>query len=232
MRLFKEIKDSVLHLVFPHICAGCGSEQLGESNTLCMRCMNELPETCFEMHPGNPVEKKFWGRLPLFAASAQFYFTRESLIQQLIHQLKYTGNKEIGLQLGQLMGQSLEHCGRFRPDALLPLPLFPARERKRGYNQSELLCQGIAEFINVPILKDAVARPHKTETQTRKGRIERWTNIDGKFILHDPASLEGKHILLVDDVITTGATIESCGTEIMKARDVRLSVACLCLAAR
>lgn len=232
MNLLHEIKDSFLHLLFPHVCEGCGSDTLNSTNNLCLRCMAALPETHFEWHANNPVEKKFWGRLPLKAATAQYYFTSESLVQRLIHQVKYMGNRELGLQLGRLMGNSLMQSHRFHVDALVPLPLFPARERRRGYNQSELLCRGMAESLQIPVLTNTIARPQRTETQTRKGRIERWKNIEGKFVLTDSASISGKNILLVDDVITTGATIESCGTELLKAENVQLHVACLCLATR
>jgi ComF family protein len=232
MNVLYEIKDSFLHLLFPHICAGCDSDGLDKENILCLRCMEALPETHFEQHQSNPVEKKFWGRLPLKGATAQYYFTRESLVQQLIHEFKYKGNRELGLQLGRMMGDSLNRSLRFGVDVLVPLPLFPARERKRGFNQSEVLCQGIAQELEIPVLKDVVSRPQHTETQTRKGRIERWKNIEGKFVLNDPFSIAGKHLLLVDDVITTGATIESCGAELLKVGDVQLSVACLCFATR
>jgi ComF family protein len=232
MSLLHEIKDSFLHLLFPHVCAGCGSDRLNKENMLCIRCMEALPETHFEQHQNNPVEKKFWGRLPLRAATAQYYFTRESLVQQLIHEFKYKGNRELGMQLGRMMGNSLNRSYRFRPEALIALPLFPARERKRGFNQSELLCQGIAQELGIPVLKNVIARPQHTETQTRKGRIERWKNIEGKFVLKDPFSIAGKHLLLIDDVITTGATMESCGAELLKAENVQLSAACLCFAAR
>jgi ComF family protein len=228
----KEIRESFFHLLFPHVCTGCGSDTLGSKNILCLRCASGLPETNFELYNDNPIEKKFWGRLPLIAATAQYFFSRESLIQHLVHQLKYKGNKEIGLHLGRLMGASLLHSSRFIADALVPLPLFEERERKRGYNQSLVLCEGMAEQLNIPVLKNSIARPQHTETQTRKGRIERWKNIDGKFVITDPASVEGKHLLLVDDVITTGATLESCGSELLKANDVRLSIACLCYATK
>jgi ComF family protein len=230
MPLLQEIKDSFLHLLFPHTCAGCGSDILDKKSMLCARCMEALPETHFELHTGNPVEKKFWGRLPVKAATAQYYFTRESLVQQLVHHFKYQGNKELGLQLGQLMGDALKRSGRFRPDALIPLPLFPVKERKRGFNQSDLLCQGIAGCLHIPVLKHVVTRPQHTETQTRKGRIERWKNMEGKFVLADPAAIAGRHVLLVDDVITTGATLESCGTALLEAENTEVSVACLCYA--
>jgi ComF family protein len=228
----KEIKDSLLHLLFPHICSGCGSNNLSEESFLCMRCIDAMPETNFEMHNNNPVEKIFWGRLPLAGATAQFYFTKESLMQHLMHQFKYKANKELGLQLGRIMGEQIKNSGRFNVDALVPLPLFPAKEKRRGYNQATILCQGIAEAMNIPILDKAVIRPQHTETQTKKGRIERWKNMEGKFILSNHDALKNKHLLLVDDVVTTGATFEACGNELLKAKNVRLSLACLCVASR
>ena len=228
---FKEIKESLLHLIFPHVCAGCGSDILSEQNVLCMRCMIAMPETNFELHPNNPVEKNFWGRLPLEAATAQFYFTKESLMQHLMHQFKYKGNKELGLQLGRLMGNALRSANRFSEiDVLIPLPLFPSKEKKRGYNQATVLCDGMAEILNIPVLNNVITRPQHTETQTKKGRIERWRNIEGKFQLIDPLKIQNKHVLLVDDVVTTGATLEACGNELLKAENVKLSIATLCKA--
>ena len=228
----KEIKDSFLHFIFPKICSGCGSDLVSEETVLCMHCMADLPETNFEKHPGNPVEKLFRGRLQLINASAQYYFTKESLMQRLMHLFKYKSNKELGIQLGRMMGDSLKQSGRFQVDALIPLPLFPAKEKRRGYNQAALLCEGISESIAVPVLYDVVTRPQHTESQTKKGRIERWKNIEGKFELTNPASIFNKHLLLIDDVITTGATLEACGTELLKVEDVRLSIASLCIATR
>ncbi len=228
----KEIKDSFLHLLFPHICTGCGSDILNEESVLCMRCMDAMPETNFELYANNPVEKTFWGRLPLIAATAQFYFTKESLMQHLMHQFKYKRNKELGLQLGRIMGEKIKASARFKADALIPLPLFPAKEKRRGYNQATVLCEGMAETMNIPVLDKVIIRPQHTETQTKKGRIERWKNMEGKFILPDTGSIHNKHLLLVDDVITTGATLEACGNELLKAEGVQLSVATLCVSSR
>jgi ComF family protein len=228
----KEISGAFLHLLFPHVCVGCGTDIVSEKSTLCMRCIAALPETSFELHPHNPVERTFWGRLPLTNAAAQFYFTKESLMQHLMHQLKYKGNKELGRQLGRIMGEQLKKSGRFTVDALIPLPLFPVKERKRGYNQATILCEGMAEILQVPILDKAIIRPQHTETQTKKGRIERWKNMEGKFVLTNAAAIQNKHLLLVDDVITTGATLEACGTELLKGENVQLSLASLCVAMR
>ena len=228
----KEIKDAVLHLLFPHVCAGCGSDILNEESVLCMRCVDAMPETNFELHPSNPVEKLFWGRILLTGATAQFYFTKESLMQHLMHQFKYKGNKELGLQWGRMMGEQIKKSGRFEVDALVPLPLFPAKEKRRGYNQATILCNGMAESMGIPVLDNIIIRPQHTETQTKKGRIERWKNMEGKFVLTKPEAIRNKHILLVDDVVTTGATLEACGDELLKAENIKLSLATLCVASR
>jgi ComF family protein len=230
MITLKEIKDSFLHLLFPHVCAGCGSDLLNEESLICIRCIADLPETNFQAHINNPVEKIFWGRLPLVSAAAGYYFKKESLMQQLIHQFKYKGNKDLGLQLGRMLGKYLAQSDRFNADALVPLPLFPVKERKRGYNQATVLCEGMAEIMKIPVLKNAVIRPQHTETQTKKGRVERWKNMEGKFVLQNTTVISNKHLLLVDDVITTGATLEACGMELLKGENVRLSVAALCIA--
>ena len=229
----KEIKDSFLSLIFPLVCDGCGSDIINKESRLCIRCLTALPETNFQMHAGNPVEKIFWGRLSLVSAMAQYYFTKESLMQHLMHQLKYKGNKELGLQLGRLMGIALKETNRFNNiDALIPLPLFPSKEKKRGYNQATVLCEGIAEIISLPVLNNVVIRPQHTDTQTKKGRIERWKNIEGKFELINSDMIKNKHLLLIDDVVTTGATLEACGHELLSTENTRLSIVTLCIASR
>jgi ComF family protein len=131
------------------------------------------------------------------------------------------------------MGNALKSSNRFNDiNALIPLPLFPSKEKKRGYNQAKVLCDGIAEILSLPVLSNVIIRPQHTETQTKKGRIERWKNIEGKFKLIDPASIQNKHLLLIDDVVTTGATLEACGNELLLAENVKLSVATLCKANR
>ena len=229
---FTEIKDSILHVLFPHVCCGCGNDIINKESVLCMRCVEAMPETNFEIHANNPVEKKFWGRLTCKHATAQYYFTRESMIQRLMHQFKYKGNRELGIQLGKMMGERLKNSTRFAIDALIPLPLFPAKEKKRGYNQATVLCEGMAETLQVPVWKDVVIRSQHTDTQTKKGRIERWQNMEGKFELVNPDIINNKHIMLVDDVITTGATLEACGTELLKGKNITLSIGALCYAER
>jgi ComF family protein len=229
MNVLKDIKEAILHLTFPHVCEGCGSDVLEVEHFLCLRCLSSLPQTKFHLHANNPIEKIFWGRVPLTYATAQYYFTKESLMQRLMHSFKYKNNKELGLYLGRLMGQALSESDRFTDvDVLLPLPLFKSKERKRGYNQATVLCEGIADVLKKPLLIDVVVRTEHTETQTKKNRIERWQNMEGRFELVNIKAIEGKHVLLVDDVVTTGATLEACSRELLLAEDIKLSIATLC----
>ncbi len=175
----------------------------------------------------------FWGRIAIAAGTSEFYFSKRSIVQNLIHELKYKGNRKAGIYLGNLMGNGLLKSNRFLDvDLLVPLPLFAKKEFKRGYNQAMVLCEGIAEVMNLSILNKNVIRIVHTETQTKKGRTERWENVEKSFTVKDPAALAGKHILLIDDVITTGATMEACGAEILKANNTRLSIATLAFATR
>jgi ComF family protein len=185
------------------------------------------------MHAGNPVEKIFWGRLALTAAMSEFYFTKGTLIQTLIHEFKYKGNIDAGMYLGAKMGNSLLSNNRFaKIDALIPLPLFADKEFKRGYNQATIICNGISETTNIPVLKNNVVRKRFTETQTKKQRTERWENVATSFEIKNPKELKNKYVLLVDDVVTTGATLEACGAEILKVEGTRLSIATLAYASK
>jgi ComF family protein len=223
--MLKNALHPLLHLFIPHHCAGCGSDIMSREQVLCMHCINRLPVTGFHNHADNPVEKTFWGRMPVADAASYLYFSKDSLLQHIVHELKYKGNKELGLFMGRKMGEVLLQTHRFTGiSALVPLPLFAARERKRGYNQALILCIGMAEVLSLPVLGDVICRHTSSETQTNKNRINRWLNMQGKFELKQPEAIAGKHILLVDDVITTGATLEACGQELLTAPDSRLSI--------
>lgn len=216
------------HLFFPQLCAGCGTDVIDTHAPLCIRCIDALPVTNFHLHSANQVEKIFWGRIPVTHASSLCYFNSGSLIQSLLHQLKYKGNKELGYFLGRLMGETLQQSNRFQNiDALIPLPLYKSREKKRGYNQAAVLCEGMSEVMKLPVLTGSVLRKAATATQTQKSRQQRWENIEGKFEISNPSKLKGRHLLLVDDVITTGATLEACGQELLKIEDLKLSIVSL-----
>jgi ComF family protein len=215
----------LLHLFLPHHCVGCGSDILSNEQILCLHCIDEMPLTGFHLHGSNPVEKIFMGRVPVVQAASYLYFSKDSLLQRIVHQLKYKGHEELGLFMGRKMGETLLQTTRFNDiDVLVPIPLFTARERKRGYNQALILCEGMAEVLKLPVLPAAISRRQSSETQTHKNRIERWQNMQDKFELQQGGPLIDKHILLVDDVITTGATLEACGRELLTASGTRLSI--------
>jgi ComF family protein len=205
-------------LFFPHLCAGCGNNNIGSDEAICHHCLAHFPVTNFASQPHNPVEKLFWGQLKVTAASSAFYFNRSSGIQHALHELKYKNNKKTGHILGSLLGYSLLEGNRFSNiNAIVPLPLYPDKERQRGYNQATIIAEGIQEILNIPLITDAVSRNRHTPSQTRKNRIERWENVDGVFTLKKSTALQGKKILLTDDVVTTGASLEACGEILWQA---------------
>jgi ComF family protein len=187
-----------------------------------------MPLTGFEFFPANPIEKIFWGRAEIQAAAAHLYFTGGSAVQHSLHLLKYKGRKEIGIYFGQQIGKRLNQSKRFIGcEIIIPLPLFAGREKKRGYNQAALIAEGISQQLEIPVLRDAVFRTKKTETQTHKSRIQRWKNMESTFNIRNPEKIYGKHVLLVDDVVTTGASLEACAQVLLTTPGLRLSIACL-----
>ena len=228
MNAVHTVINSLTHLFFPQVCAGCGNDYINSQQLLCLQCMEQLPLTNYQLYPNNPVEKIFYGRCDIVYASSHYYFTKNSILQHLLHQFKYKGKQHIGLYFGQIMGRALKQSDRFHDiDAVVPLPLFATKEKKRGYNQAKVLCDGISSVMNIPVLKNAVNRVMATDTQTRKNRIERWENISGKFEVESKELLVDKHVLLVDDVVTTGATLDACANELLKVEGLLVSIATL-----
>ena len=190
-----------------------------------------MPTTSYQHLEGNEVEKMFWGRVQVEAAFAGYYFTKGSKLQTILHELKYRRNKNIGMYAGELLGKMMIGAPRYNNiDVLIPLPLHPKKEFKRGYNQAEILCRGINTVLKKKVATGVVERKRSTETQTKKHRGERWINVDGSFAVKNSAALEGKHILLVDDVITTGATLEACIQAILSVAGTKVSVATVAVA--
>ena len=164
-----------VQLFYPHLCLGCADENLSANAIVCPFCFTTLPRTNFADIPDNPTAKIFYGRLPIKHAYSEFYFEKDSIIQHLLHQLKYKSNTQIGIFLGEMMGNSINNSTLYKNiDALIPLPLFSDKERKRGFNQAKVICDGISNTTNIPILNNSIIRKRFTETQTRKHRTERW----------------------------------------------------------
>lgn len=224
----KNYLEDFLHLFFPHNCVGCGTDILNNDDLLCAYCLTQLPETGFLAMPANPVEKIFYGRLPVQHAGSAFYFNKDSLLQHLIIQFKYKNNREAGIYLGKILGRAIRDAVRFDDtDVIVPLPLNEKKLFKRGYNQASMLAKGIAEVWQKPIIENAVERIQFTETQTHKNRITRWQTMEGVFKVTDESVLKNKHVLLLDDIITTGATLESCGAAILKTESTKISICTL-----
>ena len=231
--MFKSYFTDFLSLIFPVLCQACGASLHNTETPICTNCLFNLPRTWYHMLPQaqNPVAKTFWGRVPLRNASAYYRFTKSGKVQHLLHALKYNGRQDVGHTIGRFYGADLAADKNYQSiDAIVPLPLHPARQRKRGYNQAQAFADGLATQLRVSVLPHACARAKHTTTQTDKGRYDRWTNTQGIFEVKNPQALTGKHILLVDDVITTGATIEACAQAILQVPNTTLSVAAIAYA--
>lgn len=218
--------SDLVNLVYPQVCAACGTRLQEQEQTLCIGCEHTLPITSYHIEPDNPVAKHFWGRVPLKNASALYLYNKGERVQQLIHRLKYKGWKEIGVKVGQIYGRLLAKTETYRDISLiLPVPLHPDKKIQRGYNQSDCFAQGLSETMKIPWSDSILVRKLNTATQTKKAKFARWENVSAVFAVEQPHRIQNKHILLVDDVITTGATIEACAQILLQHEGVTLSAA-------
>ena len=192
-----------------------------------------LPRASIHQLRENKLERLFWGRADVAMATAFLRMSRKGLTHRLVHELKYEGNKEIGQLLGTLFGQELKKIDEWKSvDLIIPVPLHPKKEQLRGYNQSYEIASGVSESMDVPTTKTALTRKHYTDSQTKKSRVERWQNVSEIFDINENELNTSNHILLVDDVITTGATIESCVLALTNNKKIRVSVAALAMPVR
>lgn len=218
-------------LFFPRYCVVCGERLTKTEECLCFKCLSRLPRTSLQLRRDNEMEKNFWGRFQLDHAAAFLYYSKGGDVRKLIYELKYYGNRQVGFMLGKCMAAEMESSGFFKGvDVLVPVPLHPQKLRKRGYNQSEMLAKGIASVVGIPVVTDCLQRIHPTETQTHKSQYERWMNVNNVFACKDLQYMEGKHILLVDDVMTTGATIVACADALKEVCNLHISVLTLAMA--
>ncbi|MBL0328160.1 MAG: ComF family protein [Bacteroidetes bacterium] len=223
--------NDFISLIFPQVCASCGNSLYKNEQTLCTYCVYHLPKTNFHLNNDNPVAKIFWGRVDIQSAAAFYGFNKGGRVQHIIHQLKYKGRKEVGFAVGKLYGYELKMCDSFKTvDTIIPVPLHSKKIKKRGYNQSEAFAEGLSVSMGVPANVKTLFRAYESETQTKKSRFSRWQNVESIFQLKDIKSLEGKHVLLVDDVVTTGATLEACAQTLQQIPGIKISVATIAYA--
>ncbi|MEN6618446.1 MAG: ComF family protein [Rikenellaceae bacterium] len=217
-----------LDLLFPRVCPVCGRLLLRREKYLCLSCLSDLPFSFFWSWPNNPAEVCFWGRLNIIRASSLLIYREESPYKKIIHSFKYYGNRGLGKFLGEMFARRLLESGLYTDiDLIIPVPLHPLKKWKRGYNQASVLAKSIGRLLDKPVDESTLLRRKFTSTQTRKDAFHRWENVMDAFYLKNNSLIKGKHILLVDDVLTTGATLEACGQHILKQEGCMLSIVTL-----
>lgn len=227
MPMFREI----VSLFYPSLCAACSEPLLRNERIICASCFMDLPYTDYYREKNNPVERLFWGRSQVHFATSLCHFRKAGRVQKLLHQLKYKGNTRVGELLGVELGKQIASSPHFgKIDLVLPVPLHPKKERIRGYNQSLFIAEGISCMIDAPVQPDLLLRERNNATQTRRSRYDRYRNVETIFRLREPEAVYSKHILIVDDVVTTGATLEACCNIINKDDKAKVSVATLAVA--
>ncbi len=226
--IWHDLSSLILDTLFPRLCSGCSEPLQRKEFCLCLSCFVKLPRTGFVCGTDNPVERLFQGRIQLESATSFLLFRKAGLSQRLMHRLKYKGDEALGLELGRHFGRYLKNMvGCDLPEALTCVPLHKEKKQKRGFNQSAAIAKGMSEILEIPLLEDLLTRPEHSETQTRKKRYERWENMQSGFVAGDIGEL--KHVGLVDDVITTGATLEACASVLKRQVDLKISVFALCI---
>ena len=222
MQFFKD----VFNLFFPRTCACCDEQLVRNEEVICLKCRFDLPLTNFTNENKNAVEQIFYGRVKIEFATSLFFFRNKGKSQKLISQLKYNRNQEIGYVLGKWLGNELKESKRYSGvDYIIPVPLHPKKLKKRGYNQLTYFGKGLSEILETPFLENILIKKSDTATQTIKQRLERWKNVSEIFYLTNKNIFENKHILIIDDVITTGATLEACILALSKTNNIKFSIA-------
>jgi ComF family protein len=222
-----EICRDFVSMIFPDYCLGCEDALVKGENLLCTRCQLELPATNHHIDVSNPLKMRLATRMQIEHAMAMFKFSKSGKVQALLHALKYRNQPELGVMLGSMYGQKLQGVPGLVFDMIIPVPLHPVRRRKRGYNQSAMFAKGLSEKLLIPFSDSLMSRGVMTATQTKKSKLSRWQNVSDVFHLAGEDQIKEKRILLVDDVVTTGATLESCAVPLLNAHCASLSIACI-----
>lgn len=220
-----------IDIIYPNACLGCEEPLVSNEDLICIKCLHELPKTEFPHDMDNPVLRIFSGRCFLEKATSFLRFVKGGTVQSLMHHFKYKGRKEVGAKMTDIALSELRQTSFFKDiDLILPVPLHPAKLRTRGYNQSEIIAKTISEHTHIDYKSNILLRKYFNETQTRKSRFARWLNVKTVFAVDHPETLEGKHILLVDDVVTTGSTVEACVVKLEHIPGVKISLFTLAIA--
>lgn len=221
---------NLLNLFFPKVCLGCSGYLSDLERYVCTTCRNDLPKTNYHFTNNEAVKNVLYGRVNLQQATAFFHFSKKGIVQQLMHNLKYRGQQDVGVFIGQWLGEELKNLKAYKTiDVVVPVPLHKSKLRKRGYNQVDKFGQEIANALGVEFNTKVLLKTTATKTQVFKDRLKRSSNNEIVFSIQDIKSLKGKHILLVDDIITTGATIEACAKALLTIEDVKISVATMAI---
>ena len=232
MKFLDELKlfpKAFLHLWFPHICLHCGVDDIDDSMVLCDSCINKLPYCDFDSMEYNPIEKIFWGRVHLLHADSLLFFTKESIVQLIISELKYKHNKKAGWMLGILIGKQLLSQAKYASiDYIIPIPITRQKKLTRGYNQSEIIFEGIHKIFSKPILTNILFRTRQGDTQTKKDRVDRNFQEAIVFSIQESHIIQSKNILIIDDVVTTGATLEAACICLQSAQPSSISLFTAC----
>jgi ComF family protein len=227
----REIIKDFISLIYPSYCLACSQSLVKGEEIICSGCLLDMPKTNFHKHDENPLLERLSLRMPLQHAFAYYHFKKGSKVQELLHSFKYHHHPEIGVKLGKVMGLELVKEGFEHVfDIIVPVPLHESRKRVRGYNQSEEFAKGLSETLQIPYTENFIKRSVKTQTQTRKTKLLRWQNVSNVFEMKQAEEIRGKRVLLVDDVVTTGATLEACANPLIEAGCIELSVACIAVA--
>lgn len=222
---------SIVNLFFPKVCYACHNLLNDNEDTICMDCRHDLPITNFHFDNNDSVQKALYGRAKIENGTALFRFEKKGNVQRLIHNLKYKDHEHIGFVLGNWLGGELKTLESYKNiDVVIPVPLHKNKLRKRGYNQVALFGQQVAEALNADYLDDVLVKVTNTKSQVNKKRLARWTNSDELFTLKNMEAIDNKHILVVDDIITTGATLEACISVLNQAKNIKISIATMAIA--
>jgi ComF family protein len=225
--ILSEIFRDFVSLIFPNYCLACHNSLVKGENLICTRCLLEMPTTNYHVDNSNPLKGRLSSRMDIAYAMAFLKFSKSGKVQKLLHALKYKNQPELGVMLGTIYGERIKETNIHLADLIVPVPLHPIRKSKRGYNQSVKFAEGLSQSMCVPYTDELLVRKIMTETQTRKTKLNRWQNVTEVFQLKDAAPIKDKNILLVDDVVTTGATLEACSMHLIQAGCNSLSIACI-----